>query len=96
LKKYNNYYIVEKYDCDGSKEICRFLLNNGDKLVFKTLKFGGVYTNECVADTVLGLLDYFNSIQLKIIESACGAASKERHEAGIERLKDFGVKIVKS
>ena len=93
--KYKNCYTVKKYDCDGSMEICKFFLNSSNNFPKKILKFCGVYSSECLHDTVIGLMNYFENTTFKIIEPACGDQDSATHKYAMGSLRERGALIVK-
>jgi nicotinamidase-related amidase len=87
LAGYDKVQVVQKRDCDGSREIASALGPNGPK----RLRLCGLYTDDCVDKTARGL--YLKGFDIEIIEEACFSYSKnhKRQVAQWEANQEFKV-----
>jgi len=64
-------FFITKDDCDGSREIISLLKKK--KIKSRKLRICGVNTDECVQETVKGLLDREPSIDLEVVKKGCAS-----------------------
>jgi len=87
LAGYDKVKVVQKRDCDGSREVVSALGPNHHK----RLRLCGLFTDDCVDKTAKGL--YQKGFDIEIIEEACFSYSKshKRQVAQWEAKKEFRV-----
>lgn len=71
LKGYRKCHQVIKDDDDGSVEVMAAALTH--KVDLDTVRFCGVNSDCCVADTVKGLLDYLPQMQVELVRKGCNS-----------------------
>lgn len=81
---YTNVYRLLKQECDGSPEISKLLKQ---KNLSKHLRVGGVNTEQCVLETVAGLVKNNSDIKITVVNKACN--SEYSHQLGIDLLSNL-------
>ena len=90
VRNYSFVNTIQKEDDDGSEEVISFF--NKCKFVPKNIIVGGVNTNFCVRQTVLGLAEK-NDSKLFLVQDACNHEYGDAEHA-IKEMKRAGVKII--
>jgi len=87
LAGYDKVKVVQKRNCDGSREIVSALGPNGPK----RLRLCGLFTDDCVDKTARGL--YRKGFDIEIVEEACFSYRDchKRQVALWEKKKEFKV-----
>jgi nicotinamidase-related amidase len=87
LAGYDKVKVVQKRDCDGSREVVSALGPNGHK----RLRLCGLFTDDCVDKTAKGL--YRKGFDIEIVEEACFSYRDchKRQVALWEKKKEFKV-----
>ena len=81
IHSYNKTIFVSKYDQDGGTEVLTALKRKNH------LKFCGIYTSQCVHDTVQTIAEsYPKNFRIELLENACGDQDPVRNLNGIRSL----------
>jgi len=85
VKGYSNVHHATKSDWDGSPHSNVLIKKHG--LPNNKFKVCGVYTECCVAATVIGLSRTYNDSKINLLSKACGSTCDAHHQRGIRDMK---------
>ncbi len=91
VKGYKLKYTKIKEARDGSFKIKSVIDEFG--LSPKYLKITGIWSDQCVVSTVMGLRNFYPDSHISIISSAIGAQTETQQKWGLEQMRNYGAKI---